>query len=257
MSPSVQQQPQTVAERLHAHELFVPQNDPATNFYCVKCASDAIPCEPVHLIIDNVMRHERKTSLGAFFMQSPEVVGYSLLLLQVFEGKRTSTKLRTLKEMCPKVPGLVKEFLCGGGFHISPPPIAASEKWDILLERLKFTWIRDNRTRIFTELSRHWKRSHSPFEQFMHFFFYRKAVPLHKTKGMMLHRQKPVIVACLAGDIEATVLLCELGFEVPSDLMWERLPYFKECLDPKLYCVLRHLCVHYFRQQVQTSPALK
>lgn len=253
VSPTQPRQPVTLVERLRAHELFCPELDPATNYYCVTCASNNKPCASVQLIIDNVMRHERQSALGAFFMQNPAVVGYSLLVLQVFEGKRTSMRMRTLKEKCPKVPGIVKQFLCGDGFHIPPPSIAAHEKWQVLLERLKFTWIRDNRTRIYTELSRNWKRTHSPFEQFMHFYFFRTAMPFHKTKGMLLHRQKPVIIACLAGDIEAVVLLCELGFEVPSDLLWERLPYFKEYLDPKVYCVLRHLCVHYYRAQLQAG----
>jgi hypothetical protein len=76
-------------------------------------------------VIENAKKNWSKSAVGAFMMQSPDVIAHSLLLLQVFEGKRTSIKMRNLKDKCPKVVGIIKAYLCGDGFHISPPPITA------------------------------------------------------------------------------------------------------------------------------------
>ena len=118
--------------------------------------------------------------------------------------------------------------------------------------RLKFNWIRDSLTPIYTELSKYWKKSHTPFEQFAHFLFFRDDRPCRQTKNMITHAQKPVLVAAIAGDVEAMVLLAELGFFVPPDYYWN-LPFMdaaRKAMDPAVHATLRHLGVYYYAKMM-------
>lgn len=237
----------------------IPGNDPVLNYYCVQCSQGPQPCHSVGEIITNVRRREQQNVLGAFLFQPGDVVMGLVQLLLVFDSKKSSMKMRNLKERHPKVVQLVKEYLCGEGFHIPPPAVTAHEQWRVLVQKLKFDCIRDSKTIVYTELSKYWKKSHTQFEQFAHFLFFRDDVPAHRTKNMITHAQKPVIVAALSGDVEAFVMLSELGFFVPPDYYWS-FPFFKDAiLDEKLYSVLRHLCIYYYQRQSEraTSGSLR
>lgn len=229
------------------------QNDPAMNFYCVQCSKGPHACAAIADIVVNIRRREKENVLGAFLFQPGRVVMGLVEMLLVFESKKSSLRMRMLKEKAPKAIQLVKEYLCGEGFHIPAPPVTAHDQWRVLMQKLKFDFIRDSRTIIFTELSKYWKKSHTQFEQFAHFLHFRDDVPTHRTKNMITHSQKPVIVAALSGDVDALVMLSELGFFVPPDYYWT-FPFFKEASrDEKTMSVLRHLCVYYYQRQSERN----
>lgn len=230
------------------------------------CKPQAVVMVPAAVVLDDHIRTEqtivasRKRChgyvLGPFLSQSGNVVKSQLQIELAFRFKKTSIKMRQLAEKCPEVVNLVRKFLCGDGFHIQPPPVQNHDQWSMLLERLKFDWIRDNKTKIFTELSKFWKKSHTPFEQFAHFFFYRDATPTHESKGMLTHRQKPIMVATLSGDIDAVVLLCDLGFYVPPDYFWELVGIVGSSTNAQFHEIRKILAYFYDRQpQYPPGPA--
>ena len=184
--------------------------------------------------------------LGPFLSQNGNVVRGLLQIEMAFKFKKTSVKMRQLGES-PNIISIVREYLCGEGFHVQAPAVHNHEHWAMLMERLKFDWIRDNRTKIFTELSKFWKKSNTPFEQFVHFFFYRDSEPNHESKGMLTHRQKPIMVATLAGDVDAVVLLCDLGFYIPPDYFWELVGILGSSTNPQ-FQELRRVLVHFYRK---------
>lgn len=229
------------------------EHEAALNFYCVQCAAGPQPCHSISEIITNVRRREQQTVLGAFLFQPGHVVMGLVQLRLVFDSKKSSIGMRKLQERAPKAVSKIKEFLCGEGFHIPPPAVTAHEQWKVLNQKLKFDWIRDSKTVVYTELSKYWKKSHTQFEQFAHFLFFRDDVPSQRTRNMITHAQKPIIVSVLAGDLEALVMLSELGFFVPPDYYWS-FPFFKDtAADPKLAAVLRHLCVYYYQKNSERS----
>jgi hypothetical protein len=215
---------------------------------CATCSAlDQTSCLSIADLVKRV-RHQEKNAGGGFLTQGGEVVLSSLAVLLAFEHRKTSMRMKRLAEKYPQTKRLVHQFLCGEGFHIPPPPLGNDEAWGRMLRRLKFDYIRDNRTKIYTELSKNWKKGHTQFEQFVHFAYYRDAVTAWPTKAMITHSQKPILVACITGDIDAMILLAELGYFVPSDAFWDILPYFGQ-LDEATYFTLRHLCLYYFKKQ--------
>jgi hypothetical protein len=230
-------------------------NDPVMDYYCVQCSKGPQPCGPIGEIVRGVRRREQQNLLGAFLFQQGEVVMGQVATLLVFDSKRSSMRMRKLKEQCPQAIKIIKEFLCGEGFHIPPPPVTAHDQWRTLNQMLKFDSIRDSKTIIYTELSKYWKKSHTPFEQFAHFLFYRDDAPAHRSKNMITHAQKPVLVAVLSGDLDAVVMLSELGFFVPPDYYWS-FPFFKDALrDARMYNVMRHLCIYYYQKQSERGES--
>ena len=224
------------------------ENADIPSHHCITCANiRSGACDFIASVVQAAKNREKAHGHG-FLSQGGEVIHSAVALLLTFDHRQTSRKMKKLAEKYPKVKSLVNEFLCGEGFHIPPPNIADEEAWGRLISRLRLDWIRDNRTKVYTELSKYWKRSHTQFEQFAHLLFYRDAMPNFQTKGMITHSQKPVLVACIAGDVDAVVLLAEMGFFVLADVFWDMLPYFKE-LNPRTYTTLRHLCVYYFKKQ--------
>lgn len=203
------------------------------------------------------IRHKaHKVVGGPFLAQSGDTVQGLLQIELTFRFKRTNMRLQHIAHNHPNIVRLVQEYLCGEGFHIRCPPITDHILWKSLLERLRFDWIRDNKTRIFTELSKQWKKINTPFEQFCHFFFFRTARPAHECKGMLTHAQKPVIVATLTGDVDAVVQLADLGFFVPPDYYWQLLSFMVSgaigagYIDgPTLYAMRQVLAFLYERQE--------
>ena len=231
--------------------------DPSlVNYYCVECAQGPNPCGRVADLIVGVRRKLQQTRIGAFLFQPGDVVMGLVQLHLVFESRKTSMKMKLLAEKAKDAVTRIREFLCGEGFHVLPPPVAQHDQWRRMMQLLMFDWIRDNRTRIFTELSKYWKKSHTQFEQFAHFLFYRDDRPAHVVRNMLTHSQKPVMVAVIGGSLDAVVVLSELGFFVPPDYFWASFPFFKETLEGTMGHVLRHLCVHYYQRQStrSTSP---
>lgn len=198
-----------------------------------------------------------RTLFNGFLAQPGDVVEAELTVQMVFFRPSTSHRLHAAAKASHAVVSTVRAFLMGESAAASvvlPPDPSDDALWESMLAHLRFDWIRDNRTRLYTELSKQWKKRHTPFEQFAHFFGYRKDTPYYPTKGMLTHSQKPVIVACIAGDLQAVVALCELGFEVPSESIWNALPFFREALDPQRYTLFRAICSHYCRPTT-TDPA--
>ena len=229
----------------------IVEEDPAAKYFCTQCANSSLGCDIIRCIISAARKRIQQCMKGGSFLCQGADVVFSLVQLKlVFESKRTSLKLRHVAIHYPSVVRLVEDFLCGEGFHIPAPALVKHEEWRNLLEITRFDYIRDNRTRILSETSKYWKKSNSAFEQFAYFLNMRDAVPLQHTKGLLTHAQKPVLVAALVGDIEATVILCDLGFFVPPDYFWGTFNFLKEKFeeDPIRFGVLRHLLVYYFQQ---------
>jgi len=213
----------------------------------------AAPCDAIQEIVDSVVAEERAKH-GAFLLQDPQAIFGQVELQLVFDSPSTTRRMRAFKEQCPAAVARIKQFLCGPGFHSAPPKANNDDAWNALLSRLRFDAIRDNRTPIYTELSKHWKKRHTPFEQFAHFLSFRDSMPVHFTLNMLTHGQKPALVAALCGDTTAFVLLARLGFAIPSDVQWERTPFMRDTLDTRRHAVLRHLNTYFFRRQFK-NPA--
>lgn len=233
------------------------RDDPAANYFCVTCSNGPNACAVISSLVTTFRKREQQNLLGAFLFQPGRVVMGLVQLRLVFDHKKSSLLMRSLPERCPKAVALIRDFLCGEGFHIPPPPITAHEQWKVLNQKLKFDFIRDSRTIVYTELSKYWKKSHTQFEQFAHFLFYRDDIPHHRTKNMITHAQKPVLVSVISGDMDALILLCELGFFVPPDYYWS-FPFFQQSVaasgvDPKRHAILRHICVYYYQKQSHTN----
>ncbi|CBH16233.1 hypothetical protein, conserved [Trypanosoma brucei gambiense DAL972] len=221
---------------------------------CPECANGPEACEEVRGIVAGAVRRAASNRLSAVLLQSGNVVWGLIQLTLVFEAKQSSLRLRVLAERHPNIVSLIREYLCGEGYHLPLPKITEHKQWQELNSILKFDWIRDNRTRVFTEISRRWKQRHTQFEQFVHFFGYRDAKPQHQVKNMLTNCAKPVFISILSGDIVAVVLLARLEFFVPPDYYWDIFPYFAETLlkkgsDGKTYAVMRHLCQHFHERQ--------
>jgi hypothetical protein len=211
------------------------------------------PCPAIQSIIDSVVDEERAKH-GAFLLQDPSVVFGQIELQLVFDSPSATRRMKHMKTSCPKAFNCIKEFLCGPGYHLAPPKADRHDAWAAMMARLKFDLIRDNATPIYTELSKNWKKRHSPFEQFAHFLFFRDSMPAHATYNMLTHAQKPALIAAMAGDTTAFVMLARLGFAVPSDVQWQHTPFMKDMLDTRRFAVLRHLNTYFFRKQFK-NPA--
>nr|CCC94142.1 conserved hypothetical protein [Trypanosoma congolense IL3000] len=221
---------------------------------CQDCARGPEGCEHIRGVIAGALRQASSSRLAAVLLQSGSVIWGLIQLALAFEARQSSFRLRLLAERHPNVVPLIREYLCGEGYHMSLPKVTDHEQWRVLNATLKFDWIRDNRTRVFTEISKRWKARHTQFEQFVHFFGYRDAQPKHQVKTMLTHCAKPVFVSILSGDVVAVVLLARMGFFVPPDYYWNIFPHFAESLlrkgnDGTLYLLMRHLCLHFSVQQ--------
>ncbi|KAG8344317.1 hypothetical protein ERJ75_001446600 [Trypanosoma vivax] len=221
---------------------------------CSVCLHGPEPCNVVRETVAGVVRRAASSRLSAVLLQSGDVVQGLLQLALVFEARQSSLRLRMLAESHPMVVNRVRDFLCGEGYHLPLPKVTEHSQWQTLNSLLKFDWIRDNRTRIFTEISKKWKKRRTQFEQFVHFYEYRDARPVRRVKNMLTHCTKPVLVSLLSGDIFAVVILARLGFFVPPDYYWDIFPFFRETLlrkdrDGRLYSTMRHLCLHLAERQ--------
>lgn len=213
-------------------------------FRCAVCAEGGPqPCPALHRIIQRAAKFAMSTKLGAALMQPPLVVQSLLQLALVFEAKQSSLRLRLLAERSPRVVHLVEEYLCGEGYHLPLPTVTAHEEWAAMNTMLKFDAIRDNKTRIITDLSKHWKKRRTQFEQFVHFFAFRDARPVGRVKNLITDSVKPGMVAMLMGDVTAVLLLHRLGFFIPPDYYWSVYPFLRQALGEGTlaYDVVRHL----------------
>lgn len=221
---------------------------------CHKCQQGPGPCAAIRDVVAAAVRRAASDRLGAALLQPGDVVRGLLQMALVFEARQSSLRLRALAERCPDVVDRVRQFLCGEGFHLPLPRVTAHQEWKTLNLMLKFDWIRDSRTRIFTEISKRWKKRHTQFEQFVYFFEYRDDRPVYPVKNMLTQSTKPVLVSVLSGDVLAVVLLARLGFFVPPDYYWDIFAFFEESLlrksrDKRAYHLMRHLCLHLAERQ--------
>nr|CCM18495.1 hypothetical protein, conserved [Leishmania guyanensis] len=213
-------------------------------YTCPVCAQGGSqPCAVIQRILQRARRNFMSTKFGAALMQPALVVETLLRLALVFDAKQSSLRLRILAEQSPRVVHLVEEYLCGEGYHLPLPPVTAHEDWAALNAMLRFDAIRDNKTRVITDLSKHWKKRRTQFEQFIHFFAFRDARPVRPAKNIITQSVKPGMVAMLTGDILAMALLHRLGFFIPPDYYWTVFPFLRQALgEDTLVCdVVRHL----------------
>lgn len=221
-------------------------------FQCALCAEGGPqPCPAIQRIIQRASKFAMSTKLGAALMQPPLVLESLLQLALVFEAKQSSLRLRLLAERSPRVVHLVEEYLCGEGYHLPLPPVTAHEEWAAMNNMLKFDAIRDNKTRVITDLSKHWKKRRTQFEQFVHFFAFRDARPVRPAKNIITQSVKPGMVAMLMGDVTAVLLLHRLGFFVPPDYYWAVYPFLRQALGEGTlaYDVVRHLGLYFSSAQ--------
>ncbi|KPI87818.1 hypothetical protein ABL78_3117 [Leptomonas seymouri] len=217
-------------------------------YHCAICAEGGPqPCPAVQRLVQRVSKFAMSTKLGAVLMQPALVVESLLRLALVFEAKQSSIRLRLLAERSPRVVHLVEEYLCGEGYHLPLPPVTAHEEWAVMNTMLKFDAIRDNKTRIITDLSKHWKKRRTQFEQFVYFFAFRDARPARPAKNVITQSVKPGMVAMLMGDVTAVLLLHRLGFFIPPDYYWSVYPFLRQALGKGTlaYDVVRHLGLYF------------
>ncbi|RNF04994.1 hypothetical protein TraAM80_04832 [Trypanosoma rangeli] len=248
---------QRLARNVHPHAASRDQREVTMRSKqpcCTQCWRGPEACSFISEVVATSVRRAACSRLGAAMLQSGDVVWSLLQMALVFEARQSSLRLRTLAEQHPAVVDRIRQYLCGEGYHLPLPSVTAHEQWQALNLMLKFDWIRDSRTRIFTEISKRWKKRHTHFEQFVHFFEYRDDRPLHPVKNMLTHSAKPVLVSVLSGDVLAVVLLARLGFFVPPDYYWDIFPFFSQALltgdgDGQMYHLMRHLCLHLEERQ--------
>jgi hypothetical protein len=220
----------------------------ARRYNCAVCAEGGpLPCPAIQRIIQRASKFAMSTKLGAALMQPALVVESLLRLALLFDAKQSSLRLRLLAERSPRVVHLVEEYLCGEGYHLPLPPVTAHEEWAAMNAMLKFDAIRDNKTRIITDLSKHWKKRRTQFEQFVHFFAFRDARPVRPVKNIVTQSVKPGMVAMLMGDVTAVLLLHRLGFFIPPDYYWSVYPFLRQALGEGTltYDVVRHLGLYF------------
>lgn len=221
-------------------------------YHCLECSQGGPrPCDALATVIHNATRFIMTQALGRFFLQAPEVVWGQIQLALVFEAKQSSLRLRMLAEKSPAIPRKVAEYLFGEGYHLALPKVTAHEEWRTAMQLLRFDAIRDNRTRVITDLSKYWKKRHTLFEQFVSFFSYRDDVPTMEVKNILTPSVKPGMVAMLTGDIVAVILLHHLGFFIPPDYYWSVFPFLGPALveGTMRHDVMRHLGRYYSAKQ--------
>ncbi|KAG5469306.1 hypothetical protein LSCM1_02521 [Leishmania martiniquensis] len=227
-----------------AHSEHLAAEASARLFPCDVCSQGGPhPCPAIQQILQRVTRQVMTTTLGAALIQPALVVESLLRLALVFDAKQSSLRLRMLAQKSPRVVHLVEEYLCGEGYHLPLPPVTAHEDWVTLNGILKFDAIRNNETRVITDLSKHWKKRRTPFEQFIFFFAFRDARPVRPAKNIITSSVKPGMVAMLTGDVRAMILLHRLGFFIPPDYYWTVFPFLRQALGEGTltYDAVRHL----------------
>lgn len=156
-------------------------------------------------------------------LTQPASVFRSLLQMSlVLEFKRGSARLRWITEQSPCIADRIRGFLCGEDTPFVPlPPVTAHEEWEEMLALMGFDAIRDNRTRIITDFSRHWKRRTIPYEQFVFFYAFRDHLPPAPVKNIVTRSVKPGMVAMLSMNAQAMWLLHHHEFFIPEDHYWD------------------------------------
>lgn len=212
-------------------------------------------------------RKMNKKSWAYACLSQPVHIFRSLLQLSlVLESKRGSSRLRWITEKYPALRDRILDFLCGvfsqpsnGSRHggddlpvhdvaevgrgtISPslsstsasplyvplPPVTAHEEWEEMICWLGFDGVRDNRTRVITDFSRHWKRRTIAYDQFIFFYSFRDHQPSTPVMNIITRSVKPGMVAMLCMNQHAMQLLHHHEFFIPEDHYWDMFPYLEE-----------------------------
>ncbi|CCW66147.1 unnamed protein product [Phytomonas sp. Hart1] len=218
---------------------------------CPICAHACGPCAVLDPVFRQITQRLLRTRLGACLLQSDNVVWAQLQLALVFESKKSSLRMRLLAEKHPAVVRRVGEYLYGEGYHLRLPVVTAHNEWRELTKMLKFDAIRDNLTRIKTDLSKRWRQYHTPFEQFVFFFSFRDDRPKGVVKNVVTQSVKPGMVAILTGDLMAMYLLHKLGFFIPPDYYWEVFLFMKRSVGKHgtPQDLVRHFALHLSSKQ--------
>lgn len=221
--------------------------NPTTGTILVK-PPPAGACTQMSELIRNSLKASRSNGL-TFLAQNPDVVFGQIRMSIVFDAQRGAPKFRGGK-IPANVIERIRTFVCGEGFHFPVPAQKDDAIWLKFTSALKFDLILENQAPLFAELGKFWKRTHSPFQKFVHLLFWRDELPPARNKNMIGHYQMPVVVACTAGDVDAAILLMHLRFHVlQDDFLWN-FPFMKN-LEPIKHAVLRHVCRYFYRKQTE------
>lgn len=200
-------------------------------------------------------------------LSQPVHIFRSLLQLSlVLESKRGSSRLRWITEQYPAIRNRILDFLCGvfsqasndtsrrsdsisvnddagcepstishsppsvsaSPSYVPLPPVTAHEEWEEMICWLGFDALRDNRTKVITDFSRHWKRRTIAYEQFIFFYSFRDHQPSTEVMNIITRSVKPGMVAMLCMNQHALQLLHHHEFFIPEDHYWDMFPYLEE-----------------------------
>ncbi|CCW63055.1 unnamed protein product [Phytomonas sp. EM1] len=243
---SVVDQKRAKNNNTHSHDHCGVRTHP-----CLICMQGCSPCPMLSTLLRQITQQLLRARLSACLLQSNEVVWAQLQLALVFEAKKSSLRMRLLAEKHPEVVRKVAEYLYGEGYHLRLPAVTAHDEWTQLMKMLKYDAIRDNATRIKTDLSKRWRRYHTPFEQFVFFFSFRDDRPNGAVRNVVTRSVKPGMVAILTGDLVAMYLLHKLGFFIPPDYYWEVFPFMKRSVGKHAapQVLVRHFALYLSSKQ--------
>eukprot|EP00796_Vickermania_ingenoplastis_P004167 gene4167-3008_t len=219
---------------------------PQQLYSCAVCAAGGAACKRVQGWLDEI-REETRAPTGSRALrclaQPPEVFRNLLRMSMALESKRGSSRLRWIVEQYPQVSDRVRTFLCGDVNYVPLPPVTAHEEWEEMIVTMGFDAIRDNRTRIITDFSRHWKRRTIPYEQFVFFYDFRDRHPPATVKNIVTRPLKPGMVAMLSMNLRAMELLHHHNFLMPEDEYWEVFRFLEAAAggNTAKYYKVRHL----------------
>lgn len=219
------------------------------DYWCPVCSAatskDSTPCEYIRLLRQRLQSQlaEKVCTSNAIqcLLQPPEVFQNLLLLSLASEHKRGSARLRWMSEEHPTVLQRIRTFLCGEEDYVPLPAVTDHTAWKEMMELMGLDSVRDNRTRILTDLSKHWKRRTTPYEQFVFFYDFKNHSPPAPTKNIVTLSVKPGMVAMLRMDVVAMYLLHHHNFFIPEDHYWDVFRYLDTAVvERRLYNEVRH-----------------
>lgn len=112
--------------------------------------------------------------------------------------------------------------------YVPLPPVTAHDEWEEMIYWMGFDAIRDNKTRIITDFSRHWKRRTIPYDQFVFFYSFRDHQPPTPVLNIVTRSVKPGMAAMLRMNLVSLQLLHHHEFFIPEDHYWDVFPYLED-----------------------------
>lgn len=204
-----------------------------------------IPLEEMVAQSPSEIIHTVEHIVPPFLLQTFEVITAALAVETALPQRRYPASLCRL----------VLTFLCAEeGFHLLAPASGTTTgeaQYAMYMTLLGFDRLRDNSTPVYTQLSQRWRLFTPPSLQFQYFLKFRDWEPPEGVTGMLVHRQKPVLAACITLNVVALVVLAKLRFWIVPDSWFVRgsplLSYWDSSVDA-LRC-FENLCDHFMEQK--------